>query len=112
MAILIEQGKLDWELAEKIVNHGHDVASKGKIYPSHSTCYLINNGYIPKPENFISVHKACELGYQFGVDWDFAEKEIAPWGKWRLVIDGKEYYSQFKNQAEWTNCYEGERESP
>ena len=31
--------------------------------------------------------------------------EFAEWGKWHLLIDGKKYYSKFKDFNEWLNHY-------
>ena len=32
-------------------------------------------------------------------------KEAADWKDWRLIIEGKEYYSKFNNISEWANHY-------
>ena len=31
--------------------------------------------------------------------------KVARWGKWHIVIDGKKYYSKFKNIDEWAEYY-------
>ena len=31
---------------------------------------------------------------------------LTDWSKWRLIIEGKEYYSQFKNFDDWRNFYQ------
>ena len=30
----------------------------------------------------------------------------APWNQWHLIIEGKKYYSKFKNMQEWANYYQ------
>lgn len=35
---------------------------------------------------------------------DFTD-DVVDWDKWHLIIEGKKYYSKFKNYAEWSNFY-------
>lgn len=33
-------------------------------------------------------------------------KKIAPWGEWRLILDGEEYPTPYKNEKEWEKAME------
>ena len=33
------------------------------------------------------------------------EDGVADWDKWHLIIEGKKYYSKFKDMDEWMNYY-------
>ena len=33
-------------------------------------------------------------------------KKMAPWGEWRLILDGEEYPTPYKNEKEWEKAME------
>lgn len=35
------------------------------------------------------------------------ESSFAEWGEWRLIIEGKEYFSKFKDYDDWEEHYKG-----
>ena len=65
------------------------------IFDEESMYVIINRGD--------SVLKAAGLPLGFVVDKrDYSDS----WSKWKLVYDGKEYFSQFKSELEWKEHYE------
>jgi len=50
------------------------------------------------------INKICSGNIQ-----SFFPEETGTWGKWHLFLDGRPYYSRFKNVDEWSRFYRGIR---
>ena len=72
-----------------ILEHGLTILKKNNLRARYYTLYYadyygINHNCKPIKENISSV---------------------ADWNKWRLILDGEEYYSKFKDYQDWQNYY-------
>lgn len=67
----------------------------------------LDNGDIQKEKYDYITHRGCQLLKKSGLKpWTGSNIRIcAEWDKWRLIIDGKEYFSNFKNIDEWRRRY-------
>ena len=72
LEMMYDEGKIDSERYEYILNHGSEILKKVKT--TDNPFYSDNS-------------------------------QIAEWGKWRLIIDGQEFKSKFKNMYEWQVFY-------
>jgi len=82
MQKMLEIGKLSRRVYGLIVAHGKGVLGRAGLEP-----------YNDYPESFLA---------------DWRAGHAATWGKWKMVINGKEHYSPYKDLDEYEEAYRKE----
>lgn len=75
-----------------ILNHGFEILESASLEPYHGTQYI---AYL--------ISGASVSGYEFVLSKQ--NENVARWESWHLELDGKRYYSKFKNINEWKDYY-------
>jgi len=88
LAHILGKEKSKQEVIE-ILEHGFKILSENNLQCFFGTLYLGNS-------------LNCNT---FQVSAYSTENSCVPWGKWCLLLDGKKYYSKFKNYSEWKSFY-------
>ena len=89
--MIYQKGECDKDKCLDILNYGFSILDNAGLIPFFGTVdawMTISGTLVP---------------YDFKVTYD--EERIADWDKWHLVIDGKKYYSKFKNLDDWADYY-------
>lgn len=86
-------GEVDFDKVWDILEHGFDICIRNNIQPYYGA-FKVKYMLEGMPEE-----KAEELAKEFG----WYPENLAGWDKWHLVLEGKKYYSPFKNLQEWEN---------
>jgi len=81
-----------------ILDHGFNICKINKIKP-YFVAEQLRDRMIGKDNDVYLKSKNC---------W-FPPEDKVPWDKWCMIIDGKKYYSKFKNMDEWIEFYNPER---
>jgi len=85
------------EKIRDIINHGFKVLAQNKLKPFFGTRYI--------SLKLQGLNETKILLILIGEGYDVDEPSVAKWDKWRLVFNGKEYKSKFKNINEWEKHY-------
>lgn len=85
---LYDNGELSMPEAVQILEHGFAILAKNNL-----KCFFGTRDFAKKINARTFGVKAYEI------------KGTVPWNKWRLLWNGKEYFSKFKNEDEWLAHY-------
>jgi hypothetical protein len=91
---IYRQGEVSRDKVMNILNHGFDICKRNNIQPYFGAYLTLELMEGPVFQDF-AIQSAKKKGWY--------PTEEAPWEKWHLVIEGKKYYSPFKNLQEWEN---------
>jgi hypothetical protein len=86
---MYQNGKISKDRIVNILSHGFRILSENKLKCFASTleiCYHVDAG-------------------DYGVTAYKTPQEIAEWSKWKLILNGEEYKSKFKDYFEWSKFY-------
>ena len=75
--------------AREILKHGFAVLEANNLDAFYGT--IIVAGRLAVPHNCKPIEEDVD--------------KFAKWNDWKMIIDGKEYYSKFKDYEEWSNHY-------
>ena len=94
-----QAGNISKEKSLYVLRRGIRICLENNLKPFFMAYFDLGiiNGY--------SEEKALEFSKQKG--WYIEESDV-PWEQWKMIIDGKEYYSRFKNIEEWEKEYLGD----
>lgn len=94
-----QAGNITKEKSLYILRRGIRICIENSLKPFFVAYFDLGiiNGY--------SEEKALQYAIERG--W-YVDEENVPWDKWKMIIEGKEYYSRFKNIEEWKKEYIGE----
>lgn len=88
-------GEIGKDKIKDILDHGFDICKRNNIKPYYGA-YLVQYMMEGYPE---------ELAEQFAIKDGWYPNKMAEWDKWHLVVEGKSYYSPFKNLEEWKSYW-------
>lgn len=88
-------GEISLDRLKHILERGFDICKRNNVQPYFGTyrTYYLAKGY--------SEEQADDYAIKNG----WVPKIEATWEKWHLVIEGKEYYSPFKDLNEWNKYW-------
>lgn len=87
--ILHQKGEISFSKVKDILEHGFAILKENNL-----------NAF------FGTIQVAEELGIHTDVEPEIPEPCYVEWHEWKMVIEGKEYYSKFKNEEEWAAFYD------
>ena len=77
----------------------------------HKILDILSHGFKILKDNKLdvsihSIYIAELMNFKHNSKYTIFDKEICPeWSQWCLILDGKKYYSKFKNMKEWQKYY-------
>ena len=88
LGMLLNIGQINYNKAFSIIQHGCNILSDNNLKGFNITIQFAEYlGCTNIPDSYV-------IDYS-GVSWD----------KWHLILDGKSYTSNFKNENEWANSF-------
>jgi len=102
LAALLDSGEITQKFFNQVMKHGLNVLAEADIMPWSGTLeaaimYGPRNGFPPKHPMDILVEMLEHTRGKGGF--------VASWGKWRLVLEGKEYPPVHKTKTAWKRAY-------
>ena len=88
MQMMLRSGETDRDKVLYILNRGLMILDEVGLDPFYGTVMLWN--------------QITGEDRSYTID----DSYTAPWNQWHLIIEGKKYYSKFKNMQEWANYYQ------
>lgn len=93
------------------IHSGRLASIVGKEKSATEVRYILEHGFQILAQNKLQCFPfTLELAQSleaetFGVTAYTPPKKIAPWSKWKLIFEGKEYTPHFQTYEEWANHY-------
>lgn len=84
-------GEIGKDKVMNILDHGFDICKRNHIIPYYGA-FLVRYMLEGYPE---------KMAEEFAIKDGWFPHKMAEWDKWHLVVEGKSYYSPFKNLEEW-----------
>ena len=88
---IYRNGEISKDKVLDILNHGFDICQRNNVKPYYGS-FLVR--YMLDEYSEI-------LAEQYAKNDGWFPKKVADWDKWHLVVEGKEYYSPFKDIEDW-----------
>jgi hypothetical protein len=85
---MYEKGEVPFQKITDILEHGLGILSENGLKAFFGT-----------------IEVAELLGIKTDVEPEIPEPCEVKWHEWKMVIEGKEYFSNFKDEEEWANFY-------
>lgn len=111
LLMLLSEEKIPADKFWSILAHGFTVLIDGHCelnrFAVHAWEKAVDELGIDEPDNF-PVHYGAAMKF-YNLDEEL-KRPTAPWGAWRLILDGKEYEPLHATYEQWQTFYDDENE--